>query len=528
MNNWITFSRVCVGSSHLSSQLPCQDALRELNTPQLVLSVAADGVGSLCNSHIAADAAVSSTVNWFEENYRDLSHPNAADLAIRTGLIPALQRSIALAAQDNGVLPDTMDCNLAFACILPAYAFAIWGVLGDGAVCVFRRDRQYVLSAANSISANATETILQRDAAERLRLGACPLADGQLLGFLVTSDGLEGEIYDKTSMLMRRNAELYFNAMLLPTEQEREAAILGLLERRPRELDDDISLSIISSAQRTQSITLPPPPSWLCSCGSRNSLNSSACTNCRTSFQKLYEGVDFGSSMELFFLDLNQDPQRESGLLYRNRPKPIGKNIRLSAGQKVRRNVSAGTSGSAGQEVLSVRSNVHSPKKESLPKAPPAGEENEPSVDTPLQLREPQIKDLSGRSVRISTGFIAACLAAVWMIGLSILLFYAHHRISVLEDRLSSQTQVLAPGEPAIGSYIVTATSAKLLRMEDGEVESVLTRLDEGSLLERLDHQELLVGDVVYIRVRTESGLEGWCNLDSLTEAVPQETHTGE
>ena len=527
MNNWITFRRVCIGSSHRSSQLPCQDAMCACNTPHLVLSVAADGVGSLCNSHIAAEAAVNNTVKWFEENYLSLTHPDAADPAMRSSLIPALQQSIRQSAQANGVRPDTMDCNLTFACILPEFGYAIWGVLGDGAVCVFRKDRQYVLSAANAISANGTETILQIDAAEQLRLGACPLADGQLLGFIITSDGLEGEIYNKTSLLMRNNAQHYFNAMLYPTDAQREEAILALLNQLPRELDDDISLGIISNAGRSQSIALPPYPTWLCTCGTRNALGSTLCTNCSMNFQQLYGDVDFGSSVELFFLELNQDPQRESALLRRNdqirsvkinHPRQRNRSSR-SANQTKEAKADIATPAPSGQSVVSTRRSIPMPPKQSR------GQNNEDTVQTSennkSQPADPQPKHPDNAPFRLNPTVIFACIATIWLVILSILLFCACHRISVLEDQLSSYSPGLSADVSPVGRYSVASSSAKLMRMTDGQIESVLTRLEEGSILERLDHQTFTIGDVVYVHVRTADGLDGWCNLSALNEEAP-------
>lgn len=536
MKNWIISNTVCIGSSHSANQLPCQDALDHICTSEIVLAVTADGVGSLCNSQIAAETAATHTVSWFQQNYYSLRNPSTITAEIRQSLIPYLQKQIAQRAQLSGLDLETMDCNLSFACILPKFDYAVWGVLGDGAVCVLCEDHQYVLSAVNALSANSTETVLQDRAESSFRLETCKLSESQLVGFLVTSDGLEGEIFDKNSTFLRSNAMHYFNAMLHSTETERNAAVRALLDRLPPELDDDISLSIISDASRSQPLTLSAPPTWLCTCSNRNTLDHTICTRCNTSLWTLYPGVNSRAPLEVFFRNLNQDPLQEQALLRQSSAEFKPNTVRP------RRTAGGGSRVSGEQQIPPPKTTPSKPKAvRNIKNVPPRDlhhVRNEPDVRAhsstvfpaavPAQPSEyrhhPKPNVYPEKSAFFSHSsfvtLVIACIAAVWMIFLSFSLFHAHQRISSLERLLStSQHQTSAPSSAV--SYTVSKDSAQLLLIENGQISHGVGRLNKGDILKRLDDKQITIDGVNYIQVLTADNKVGWCNLNALTQTAP-------
>lgn len=543
MKNWITQHYIATGVDHKKGQLPCQDALTIVQESDLLLAVAADGVGNLSNSHIASKAAVEAMADWFRNNARSMTTGKIAIEAIRRYLLPHLQENNLEKARTYGVLPESMDCNLAFAAILPAGNFAVWGVLGDGAVCIFRKDQHRVLSALGSVTANGTETIMQPEAAKLIQMDHCTLSDDRLLGFMVMTDGLENEIYRKNSVFLRKRAESYFNAMLLPDAFQRKATVEALVKELPDDFVDDISLVIISNADRRKPIVLDPDPTWLCSCGTRNPLENPQCRSCFKWFHELYRPETIGTSPELYFYRLNRDPARERQLvgLPPLEPEPaaapepaaprspargkVHSDQRLSPGQMrenqkkpvppegpgsaVRRSVSNGRSGDvptgtdSEEKTATERIDVRAAAAEAVKK------KERDAAATPK-------KHAGNRWIFILIAAIAAA-ALIAIVSMVVGLVSAHMRISSLDARVEELTQMLLLADPGTGTYTVVSDHVYLWEIEDGE-KTRLDRLETETRVTRLDDELQVINDVEYIHVRTENGTAGWCNLAAMEQ----------
>lgn len=579
MNNWITQEARFIGLYHKKTQIPCQDAIAQINTAEMTLAVVADGVGNLCNSHIASRAAVEATQKWFQSNLKKLSGASKAEALIKSDLLPTLRSNNLVQAQKHGVMEDSMDCNLAFVCILPKYGFALCGVLGDGAVCVLHQEKAFVITSIGSFSANGTETIMLPDASSRINLHTCNLSDGKYLGFMVMSDGLDGEIYRKNSHFLCKPAEAYFNAMLLPEESDRKNAIERMLTDLPDELDDDISLVVISNDQRTQPYTLPHAPTWRCTCGYRNSLVQPFCGSCNEPIEYIYRDVNLGSSLPDFFYDLNRDPLREQQLL--NLPSEPAHTPTPQAPQPNTqdrpRNFTAPPKRTARSPVTPIIINTP-PKAEmrsSQSNAKPSTSANTPSASatssrpqnppTPEQPNHSMGGSFPQRELRIPDDALfrgtptsskgtpppkkggdkerpdraphktlelpntpIAIAAIIYIIFLSIAVVVAHIRISLLTAELHTYTQTSVVETTSKDVYEVISGSADLWPIEDGvKVNHRICRLDYGDKLERLDDQTQNIDGIEYIFVRCEKNgeiHEGWCNLLKLSPVTPQDT----
>lgn len=541
MNNWFIHPYLSTGLYHKSRQLPCQDALRHVNTSKLVLAVAADGVSFLSNSHIAANAAAESLVAWFQDRAEAPMTPDATIRAIREDLIPLLRTKTLEAARAHHILDDTLDCNLSFAAILPAAGFAIWGVLGDGAVCVFSKDRSAVYSSTVSETANGTETIMQPDAAQCIQLHHCTLSDKKLLGFMVTTDGLENEIYLRNSSSMCKRAEYYFNAMLSPSEQARKSAVDALLNELSDDFDDDRSLAIISNATRTEPVALTSDSTWLCTCGCRNPMDAPICGVCYLSYQELYSSADTKSASEPL-PDESTPNNRRSPRNSRN-SREHGNNSRLSKGQLVGSSsqiTSQGTPDGAIKRTTTPQKNndsqipVSNPRIDELSpdlraiQLPSNDTQPSPMQDTDTKKDKKAVKDPGHSSMTLTK--IAAIAAAVCFLLTLITVVLLHVRISKLETRIETLSQTQHMEYAALNTYYVN-TSAYLWNIENGNKTSNIDRLQKDTKVVQLNDQVFIIEDVTYIYVRTPNNQEGWFNLASLTPADSSDahvSHTGE
>jgi hypothetical protein len=151
---------------------------------------------------------------------------------------------------------------------------------------------------------------------KHFELSIIDIGKEQVRGFILTSDGLEDEIYSKSPKYVNKKAERYFNAVscIDNSEDAIKDYIQELTNSENSVLDDDISIAVLSNT--SSPIKLPDNPTWLCKCGERNEIENSRCKKCDEDFLKLYD-VDFSSEGGKFayFKRLNKDPHKERNLL---------------------------------------------------------------------------------------------------------------------------------------------------------------------------------------------------------------------
>ena len=309
------------GLSHVAAGRACQDAVVVKEDAESIVAALSDGLGSLRHSEIAAAAATNAVCEWFAEPGRyfvEIENEEAKQEYAKQ-LLQTITIRIKEQADLDGIPLADMDCTLVFVYISKQYHYAIAGQLGDSAVCIIKENESLVLNEGNS-SANGTNAVLDMGSYRSLNLVRIDMDADDVCGFLLTSDGLENEIYQKGSSYVNKAAEYYFNVMLLAGDS-REALrerILALTAAENTIYDDDISLAVISRAGKK--LVFPEDPTWLCSCGTRNPLRSTYCANCSKDFVRLYQNVrfkDYGGKYA-FFREINKNPEKEYEVLEMN------------------------------------------------------------------------------------------------------------------------------------------------------------------------------------------------------------------
>ena len=288
----------------------CQDYVDVYADDTRVIACLCDGLGSLKNSDVAAEETVKNVIDLFR------AVPNAptpqTDLApFRRKLTAELQRRLKSAAAERNMALDSMDCTLLFACLFLKQNMAIIGCLGDSALCVIRDDKAPALFCDSGFI--GTRAVLDHDAAEHLQCAVFPL-DGHVKSILLTSDGLENEIYCKGLTHVAKNTELYLNAMLRDKPE-------AIMQKRVEELtaaedtvfDDDISVAVLSCLDCP--IRLEDEPTWPCLCGAENLLVDTFCSECSRDFLDLYKNVDFRGDRAGFFRYIRRNPNAKQALM---------------------------------------------------------------------------------------------------------------------------------------------------------------------------------------------------------------------
>ena len=292
----------------------CQDSVKVRMDSERVIACLCDGLGSLNNSHIAAEVTVNTVIEWFSAakigNPKNISKKDLKSL--KEDLMNRIRERLRATAEEDNIAIATMDCTLLFVCVFKQHNVALIGNLGDSALCVIRTDGSQLLNDT-AFDADGTRAVQDEDAAQHLNLSLLDLGE-DVLGFILTSDGLENEIYFKGMDFVAKGAELYFNALLESIPQKRiQERVTALTDDADSVFYDDISIAVISRADAP--VNLEEEPTWLCVCGNNNPLYETFCTACGRDFIDLYKNINFKGNKTRYFRLLQQHPEQTEKLM---------------------------------------------------------------------------------------------------------------------------------------------------------------------------------------------------------------------
>lgn len=289
----------------------CQDCVDVYEDDRCIVSCLCDGLGSLNHSEIAAQTTVKSVIELLKK-IEPAIQPSVAGEKLeqfKKKLVAELQDRLNRAATENGISLNSMDCTLLFLLISKEQNYALIGNLGDSALCVIRSEDSKLYCDSAFIG---TRAVLDEDAAEHLHCDLIPL-DDSILGFVLTSDGLENEIYFKGLSFVGKNTELYVNALLADNPKAKLEQLVKTLTTEPDTIfDDDVSVAVISCTD--ESVVLEDEPTWPCVCGADNPMCETFCTACSRDFLDLYADIDFNGDKTAFFRKLQHDPDEKEKL----------------------------------------------------------------------------------------------------------------------------------------------------------------------------------------------------------------------
>lgn len=318
MLKWKYVSYCQKGLSHEKAGTKCQDSVIVHEDEHCIVAALADGLGSLQHSEVAASTATSTVCKLFAAVGSNKIALNSGEE--KQALAKSILQKIAHKIENEGARMNTplttMDCTLVFVYVSKDHDYAVTGRLGDSAICVIAKDHSVAITDGNH-SANGTKAVLDKDACEHMEVSLWDLTADNIYGFILTSDGLDNELYCKGSPYVTKAVEDYFNAIALaPDPQERiQQKIKALTADEDSSFDDDISIAVISCA--ATAVSLPADPTWLCSCGARNRLQDTYCCHCGKDFSILYRNIRLKEhgGKAAFFLKINRLPDEEAAII---------------------------------------------------------------------------------------------------------------------------------------------------------------------------------------------------------------------
>ena len=329
MGKWKTVKCLVKGSSHDIDGTQCQDYVDIVANNDVVVAILSDGLGSKPHSEIASECVVKTVTAALFQKFDDFSDSDS----FRKWLIDLSRQDITQSAQANSCSVEDMDCTLLFAAIRGEEM--ITGQLGDGAICLLNKNSgELFCKPQKGGIANSTMTVFSRDAVDSLRIKR--IADiKDLEAVILTSDGLELDIYYSNSKLVRKMAGTYANAVANEnTEKAQE-----ILESRIKSLqsagaDDDISIAVISRPHTI--IELADDPTWLCACGSRNRVDITHCDNCSADFIDVYSDMDFSVTDKVGFFRQFNGTLEEAEYIEKKMTQPSREDPRVALNKAIR------------------------------------------------------------------------------------------------------------------------------------------------------------------------------------------------
>ncbi len=326
MNNFKSIFYCKQGLSHLENDTPCQDSVSYYEDDNILVAAVSDGLGSKKNSQYASKTITSALARILPEKISD-EFNNFDSRAFNSFIIGMLKDEVSNIARSNNISISTLDATVLFVCINKQEKKAVVFQLGDGAICLIRKDTANLFSKQEvSNIANATYTLFS-DAINHSESSLIDLEKNNIYGFILCSDGMQYEIYDKFNV--KAKAAEYFNLLteheLDNAEKALEENINSMVKMIPGIFYDDISIILFANPNFNNKISLPKDTTWLCECGNRNELQNTRCLCCGKDFTKLYQGYDFrkDGGKKSVFERLNQNPFEEKKFLEKFLPSKI-------------------------------------------------------------------------------------------------------------------------------------------------------------------------------------------------------------
>jgi len=286
----------------------CRECVKVHEDDTHIIGCLCDGLGSPENAQAAAEVTADTVIEMFSaiQSSGDITKNDVKQ--VKEAVVTAVRSRLKKTAEEKETELDAFDCTLLFVCVFKEEDIAVIGNLGESALCVIGSSDAR-LFGNGAIDGKA---VLDENAVQRLFMTIIRL-DDSVKGFLLSSDGLESEIYYKGQEYVGKSAEVYFNAALEEDPQKAlQEKVAELTDDPDTGFNDDVSLAIISCSD--EPVTLPDEPVWPCVCGFENPLYEDVCGECGREFAVLYRNVNLGGGKARFFRSLQLNPTKKDQL----------------------------------------------------------------------------------------------------------------------------------------------------------------------------------------------------------------------
>ncbi len=221
----------------------CRECVKVHEDDTHIIGCLCDGLGSPENAQIAAEVATDTVIEMFStiQSSGDITKNDVRQ--VKEAVVTAVKTRLKKTAEEKKLELDALDCTLLFVCVFKEEDIAVIGNLGESALCV-------IGNTDARLFGNGTldgKAVLDDNAVQRLYMTIIRL-DDNVKGFLLSSDGLESEVYYKGQEYVGKSAEIYFNVVLEEDPQKAmQEKVAELTDDPEAGFNDDISLTPIRS-----------------------------------------------------------------------------------------------------------------------------------------------------------------------------------------------------------------------------------------------------------------------------------------
>ena len=199
MSGWRTAHASVIGTSHIATGVPCQDAgscevLVAVDGSEILVAAVADGAGSAKRSEEGAQLAVRSFLSTFGPLAAAEPDLEGIDAARLSAWFRDLRGEIAATAEAGGNAFGDYACTFLAAVVGPARS--VFLQIGDGAIVVRDRDTEdfsWMFWPQHGEFANTTNFLTQADFESALEV---EVVEGELCEIAIFSDGIERLVLD--------------------------------------------------------------------------------------------------------------------------------------------------------------------------------------------------------------------------------------------------------------------------------------------------------------------------------------------
>jgi len=220
MVRWRVASASEIGTSHISSELPCQDycehRIIRSHEGQIMISVVCDGAGSAAHSDIGAWLAATTIVEFAEVYFEGGGRLFDIDRQTMASWIEQTAQRLLDRADADGNPAGDYACTLLVAIV--GLKGAVFAQIGDGAIVVSHGEEDgwnWVFWPHHGEYANQTVFILSKNAVEAMQF---ELAPRRIDEFAVFSDGIERMVLHAATKSVN---DKFFDHMLGPVRLSR-------------------------------------------------------------------------------------------------------------------------------------------------------------------------------------------------------------------------------------------------------------------------------------------------------------------
>lgn len=237
---WKIAGAYIIGSSHIKSEIPCQDFIYSLTRNGVMCVALADGAGSYKYSDIGAEISCTAVTEYLTSEFDRFF--SMSPLEIKRFIIHGIRTRLGRKACFLETTKSELSSTLLFVAIKGTKMLV--GHLGDGVICG-EVDRELVLLSApeNGEFANSTFFVTSRNYEEHFRIYRGNASDFHSI-FLM-SDGAAEALFHKKEHTFSAALKTFASWLDEHTPEEVNAAIKSNMETLfPKHTTDDCSLII--------------------------------------------------------------------------------------------------------------------------------------------------------------------------------------------------------------------------------------------------------------------------------------------